>query len=265
MPDKKSPAKQRVLVVDDCQSMRCLIKMAFQDIGFTSVTEARDGKEALKLFKQCKADIIVCDWNMPNMDGLELLKQLRPSPLDRSFRFLLATSEDDPKKTKEAIALGVDDIITKPFQLSELAKRISQLIKSTINFPIPAASMHVVVVEDMPVILSMLTEMLLAQGFKQTTPFSDPNEALTHIQNNKVDLIFSDWKMPNMSGLELHAALQEDPKTKPIPFILITAEGDIEKIRDAISAGVDGYLVKPFYPDALARETFRVYKLSTNV
>lgn len=210
-------------------------------------------------------DIIVCDWGMPQMDGLELLSKLRPNRLDRSFSFILITAENCPKKLKEAIALGVDDYIVKPFQINQFHQRLISMITNRVKYPTPPAELKVTIIEYMPQILELLKGILGQLGFKQISEFSDSKAALEHLKANDCDLVLSDWSMPEMDGLELHSKLQEEIRTRHTPFILITAESDPEKIRAAIAEGIDGYLVKPFHIDAIRRELCRVLTLSKAV
>jgi len=113
-----------ILLVDDVASMRNMTKAILRDIGFENIDDTWDGINALSLIKKGHYDLIICDWNMPKMDGAELLKILREDKAYKSLPFLMLTSTSDIDHVKKAIAEGVTDYITKPFQPNYLCKKI---------------------------------------------------------------------------------------------------------------------------------------------
>lgn len=123
-------AGQKVLVVDDIQSMRSLIKACLADLGIAAenIAEAPDGKSALSIMQVKRFDLIVCDWDMPTMDGLELLKTVRADERLASQRFLMLTANVHASNVRQAIAAGVDDYVAKPFKPEILQTKVSRLL-----------------------------------------------------------------------------------------------------------------------------------------
>ena len=117
-------ANKKILLVDDVASMRNMTKAILWDAGFKNVEDTYDGITALKLIKKNHYDLIICDWNMPEMDGVELLKAVREDDSFKSLSFLMLTGTSDIEHVKEAISEGVTDYITKPFQTNSLCKKI---------------------------------------------------------------------------------------------------------------------------------------------
>ena len=106
----------KILVVDDMTMARMLVKKALNDIGFTNITEALDGKQAWELLNSTPDfQLVVSDWNMPMMTGIELLKKLRTTPQFENLPFVMLTAEGEEKQIKEAFQSGVNGYITKPF------------------------------------------------------------------------------------------------------------------------------------------------------
>ncbi|MBN4053205.1 response regulator, partial [bacterium AH-315-L15] len=98
MPD----LKMKILVVDDMSTMRRIIKNALRQLGFLNIEEAEDGQVALQKVKQWPVDLIITDWNMPNMDGLDLLKAIREDPTYKQIPVLMVTAQAEQKSVLEA-------------------------------------------------------------------------------------------------------------------------------------------------------------------
>jgi two-component system, chemotaxis family, chemotaxis protein CheY len=117
-----------VLVVDDQQSMRGICKYILTQLGFTSIIEAKSGREALSKLEKQNVDLIISDWNMEDIDGLTLLRVIRKHPRTAGMPFIMATGRSDKEQVKEAISSGVNNYIIKPFDASTMRKRIEAVI-----------------------------------------------------------------------------------------------------------------------------------------
>jgi len=105
----------KVLVVDDFATMRRIIKGVLKQLGFSDIIEADDGSNALKELKKEKVGLIVSDWNMPNMTGLDLLKEVRGDGDLKDTPFLMVTAEGQKENVVQAVQAGVSNYIVKPF------------------------------------------------------------------------------------------------------------------------------------------------------
>lgn len=112
-----------ILVVDDEVSVTRLLRMMLSDLGVTQVFTAKNGKEALEMLGEFDEDIdlVICDWNMPGCNGLDLLKQIRT--VDPKLPFLMLTARADIASVKEARDFGVSDYLKKPFSAEGLKKK----------------------------------------------------------------------------------------------------------------------------------------------
>jgi two-component system, chemotaxis family, chemotaxis protein CheY len=113
-----------VLIVDDQRTMRGLVHTSLRELGFTRFRECMDGYDALQSLASKPAHLIISDMNMPNMDGLALLKQVRANPATKNIAFIMLTSRGDVELVKQAVALGVNNYLMKPFTLSTLKKKL---------------------------------------------------------------------------------------------------------------------------------------------
>lgn len=128
----KSLSSKVILVIDDQNSMRSVVKSYFRDFGFERVKTAIDGQDGLNFLMQHPVDIVICDWQMPKISGIELLKLLRASEESATLPFLMMTSTSDVNAVKDAMQSGVSDYMIKPFKPSQLGFKVIQLLsKST--------------------------------------------------------------------------------------------------------------------------------------
>lgn len=121
----------KILVVDDFPTMRRIVKTLLRQNGFTNFIEAEDGVKAYTTL-QTTADIemIVCDWNMPNMTGLELLKTVRADPKVKHLPFLMVTAEAEKENIIEAVKAGVNNYIVKPFTGATLKEKMDKIFEN---------------------------------------------------------------------------------------------------------------------------------------
>ncbi len=112
--------------------------------------------------------------------------------------------------------------------------------------------MKVLVVDDFATMRKIIKNVLKQINIENVVEAENGKHALTVLQNDTVDLIISDWIMPEMTGIEFLKACKADDNIKNIPFIMVTAEAQKDNIMEAIKSGVDNYIVKPFTPDKLS-------------
>jgi two-component system chemotaxis response regulator CheY len=119
----------KILVVDDFATMRKVIRNLLKQVGYENIVEAEDGVIALKTLKSQKIDLVVSDWNMPNMTGLELLKAIRSDEDLKSTPFLMVTAEALQDNVIAAVKAGVSNYIVKPFTAETLNDKITKILE----------------------------------------------------------------------------------------------------------------------------------------
>jgi two-component system chemotaxis response regulator CheY len=123
------PPNTKVMVVDDFKTMRKIVINALGTINLKDITEAEDAADALPIIEKAAAEgapfgLIVSDWNMPKMQGIELLKHVRANDKTKGTPFLMVTAEAEQKNILEAVKLGVSNYIVKPFSPSTFADKL---------------------------------------------------------------------------------------------------------------------------------------------
>jgi two-component system, chemotaxis family, chemotaxis protein CheY len=116
-----------VLVVDDQMSIRALVKQSLMTIGVKHIADAADGEEALRRLTLNPIHLVISDLTMPRMDGLQLLKAVRADPVLKQVGFIMLTSRGEAELVKQAIDLGVNNYLTKPFAIGLLRKKIESV------------------------------------------------------------------------------------------------------------------------------------------
>lgn len=113
-----------VMVVDDQMTMRSLVRSGLQQVGFTDIRESVDGKDALDTLVNRPAQLVISDFNMPNLDGIGLLKSIRSHPAMSKTAFIMLTGRADGQLLRKAKEFGVNNYVMKPFTVATLKERI---------------------------------------------------------------------------------------------------------------------------------------------
>jgi len=118
----------RVLVVDDQQVTRTVVKAILKSLGYNEILTADGGKEALSILRRHLVDLIICDWNMPDMSGIDVLKAVRKDPRYEDVPFLMLTAEVYRENITEAMKAGVTDYIAKPFTTETISEKLEKIL-----------------------------------------------------------------------------------------------------------------------------------------
>lgn len=118
----------KILVVDDFHTMRRIVINLLKQLGFSNVVEASDGKEALDKVKEDRIDLVISDWNMPNMTGIDFLKELRADEKYKSLPFIMVTAEGKKENVIAAVHAGVSNYVVKPFNAATLKEKLIKVV-----------------------------------------------------------------------------------------------------------------------------------------
>ena len=118
----------KVMVVDDQTSMRAMIRRSLQDLGFKDIRDKGDAAEALADIKADRVHLVISDYNMPDMDGLQLLHSLRTGGNTASIGFLLITGRADKEIVDKGRRLGMNNLVRKPFDTAGLKQAIEAIV-----------------------------------------------------------------------------------------------------------------------------------------
>lgn len=117
----------KVLLVDDSLAMRRIQRNVLEKLGLNDIVEADDGQDALKKLESTPIDLVLLDWNMPNMDGLTTLKNIRSNDNTKDLKVMMCTSESEKGKIVEAIKSGANSYVVKPFTPQIIKGKLQEL------------------------------------------------------------------------------------------------------------------------------------------
>ncbi|MGP3590944.1 chemotaxis response regulator CheY [Vagococcus sp. WN89Y] len=119
----------RFLVVDDFSTMRRIVRNLLKDLGFNNVEEAEDGLDALNKLRASQFDFVISDWNMPNMDGLQLLTEVRNDAALAKLPVLMVTAEAKKENIIAAAQAGASGYVVKPFTAATLEEKLNKIFE----------------------------------------------------------------------------------------------------------------------------------------
>lgn len=118
-----------MLVVDDFPTMRRIVRSLLKELGFTNVEEAEDGQDALNKLRAGNFEFVVSDWNMPNLDGLDMLKQIRADDKLKHLPVLMVTAEAKKENIIAAAQAGANGYVVKPFTAAILEEKLNKIFE----------------------------------------------------------------------------------------------------------------------------------------
>ncbi|HPJ12872.1 MAG TPA: response regulator [Caldisericia bacterium] len=261
----------RVLVVDDNDQNRQILKDNLEYWGIEFVG-CDNGLECLRILENSKPfDVIIMDYHMPYMDGIETIKKIKENPRITSSQspiIMLHSSSENHQLRQESKALGVDFFLVKPVKSDELLHHLQHLKKSD---PLPQQSdftatqkakdekvlskqYQVLIAEDVEMNM-MLAKALLNDILPESIIWeaNDGEQAVRMVQNHQIDLVFMDVQMPVLDGLDATRKIRqwEQSKHKHIPIVALTAGALSEEKERCLQAGMDDFLPKPIHIETL--------------
>ncbi len=252
----------KMLVVDDDDEICQNVVHTMRETGVV-VEYATSGKTAIKMIEDARQagkpyDLILLDWKMPELDGLETARLIRKSyPV--KIPILLLTAYDWSEIEQEAIEIGVDNFIPKPFFMSTFKEAICQVTDTPQNEDKSNDSAvqgkRILVVDDIEANHLILVKILSSQGAicEAIENGQKAVDAFLNSQPGTYDLILMDVQMPVMNGYEATKAIRASshPDAKNIPIIAMTANAFVDDVRDAINSGMNAHITKPIQIDKL--------------
>jgi signal transduction histidine kinase/CheY-like chemotaxis protein len=243
--ENNSPGADCILVIDDDATARELIGDKLKAQGF-SVASAAGGLEGLRLAKELRPSAITLDVLMPDLDGWSVLSALRQDSELAEIPVIMVTIVDEQQR---AVALGAAGYLTKPIERERLQQVVGRLRA-------PVAPTRVLLVEDDEV---QRERVRLWLGERQwiVKEAANGREALARLRDSRPDIILLDLMMPEMDGFAVVAALQQEPRWRDLPVVVITAHELSEADHKRLNFGVQSVLVKETFRPAELVESIR--------
>ncbi|RJG38293.1 ATP-binding response regulator [Motilimonas pumila] len=279
-------SKVNVLIVDDMDAIRKISTEQLKRFGVGNVIQAENGAKALHVLKSRPIDMILSDWNMPTMTGIELLQEVRANSDWSHIPFIMITAEAERSKVAEAVRCGVTDLIIKPFTSATLQERVtaaargevrrrvnsidqtaSESTKSNINKVNRDEKACILVVDDTPDNLTLMAGLL---KHDYQLKLARSGEAALNIcqSDSPPDLVLLDIMMPGMNGFQVLEHLRQHPQSETIPVVFVTTLTELNHQTQGLRQGAVDYITKPVNPDLLKlriKNFMQVIKLQKNL
>lgn len=243
----------RLMIVDDHPNTAAMLARVLSKFEFpVDVRTASSGEDALKQIKKNPVDILITDFMMPGINGLELIERLKGP--QKPAHTILITAYDTPGLLITARRLNVKDYLVKPVQPDRIRSLVAKVINDMHPKMPPAAPdaipakrpYHILVADDYPDNLRLLSSRLQSEGYVFSSAW-DGEETLRKIREEEPDLVLLDVNMPKKDGFQVLSEMRADPAISYIPVIMITAARiGPHDVRDGLMLGADDYVVKPF-------------------
>lgn len=226
-------ATKKILVVEDFKSQRLLIKTVLGRLMMpTEILEAEHGEDALEILKDQDVDLVISDLEMPDMDGLQLIKNIRSSSKHSTVPILMISSRDD--KREEILKAGANRFIHKPFDSDDVFNIVEQQLTGSANSD---GSKNVLLVDDVES-QADIHETFLAMPLLSFDKAFSAKEAWSKLKKKRYDLLICDLRMPEVDGPTLIKKIASVPQLKHMRIVAITEDDSIKKadLPDAVEA-----------------------------
>ncbi len=247
----------KFLIVDDIASMRKIVRATLGQLGFSDIQEAVDGNAALSKLRFEKFDLVITDWNMPAMSGLDFLKAIQGDEKLRGLPVLVMTAEESQDTVNQALDMGCSGYMIKPFTADALGQHIGRIYAEMMRFE----RLRVLLVDDYPSMRRIMAKILSLIGVRTIAEAGSGPEALDKVKAEPFDLVITDWNMPDMGGLELVRALKSRKELYNLQVIVASSTITQQMVVQGKQAGVAEYLAKPFAPDDLKQRISRIFQI----
>ncbi len=261
----------RILVVDDIPANLKLLEARLMAEYFDVLT-ASNGRDALDICDRTQVDVILLDIMMPEMDGFEVCERLKSNPRTAHIPVVMVTALDQPSDRVRGLKAGADDFLTKPVNDLQLISRVKSLVRLktlTDELRIRHDSTRQAGLDDMLRLqdgrLEEQAHVLLVDSrgasqeriikalkpIAEVSAMSDPQAAVFEAAENSFDLVIVNGNLEDYDPLRLCSQIRSLERTRFIPILLITEQGDEQMIIRALDLGVNDYIVRPLDPNEL--------------
>jgi chemotaxis family two-component system sensor histidine kinase/response regulator PixL len=251
LPNKsKTVQSPTIMIVDDSTALRRTMALSLEKSGYR-VVQAKDGRDALEQYRKNSAiALIVCDIEMPNMNGFEFLGVRRRDSELSNIPIVMLTSRSGVKHRNLAMQLGANAYFTKPCIeqefLVELKKILNPSQQKSPTIPKTLTNQTILVIDDSSALRKTMALSLEKKGYR-VLQARDGQEGLEQLkQNPQVNLVICDIEMPNMNGFEFLTARRQEVKLAKIPVAMLTSRSNEKHRNLAEQLGAIAYFTKPY-------------------
>lgn len=247
------------LLVEPSAMQAKIIANAFQEVGVTRLRTVESGAAALAAMGAARPDVVISALYLPDMSGTDLVQAMHGDPALEGVGFILVSSETRPQALDPVRQSGVCGILPKPFGSDQLRKALSNTVDFLSDEAVAGSAdfepedLRVLLVDDSPSARKFMRRVLENLGVRHFVEAGDGREAAAILGDTMVDLVVTDYNMPEMDGRELVDYIRSKSWQQTVPVLMVTSETDSGRLAAVEEAGVSGICDKPFEPDVVRR------------
>ncbi|HOW68721.1 MAG TPA: response regulator [Candidatus Paceibacterota bacterium] len=258
----------KILTVDDSKTIRLIVARAFKTFD-TEILEASNGVEGLAVASREKPDIILLDFTMPVMDGMEMLGKLKSNTDLKSIPVVMLTAEAGRENVTKIAKMGVRDYIVKPFKEELVVERVGRIVELMPRGATVAKirryddPLNLLLVDDKPAILEQLRTGLADTPWTITSAEQVNLSLIERITQNPPDLILASLSLPSDAACTLFQKIRNTIKTQSLPIFGLSVKTETDEQVRAQQLGFTGIVTKPIDFNDLKAKITRALNLDT--
>ncbi|OHC63177.1 MAG: two-component system response regulator [Rhodocyclales bacterium GWA2_65_20] len=247
-----------VFLVEPSATQAKFIVAQLQAVGIGHVRTFGSGGDALAAMRAARPDLVVSALYLPDMAGTELIGAMRREPDLEQVAFILISSETRPQALEPVRQAGVCGILPKPFDNEQLKTALATTLDflrqdSDLSAELDGENLRVLLVDDSPSARKFMRHVLGNLGIEKFVEAENGRAAVAILADTQVDLVVTDYNMPEMDGQELVAYIRQQSWQNSVPVLMVTSESNQGRLAAVQEAGVSGICDKPFEPAVIKR------------
>ncbi|HTH95166.1 MAG TPA: response regulator [Rhodocyclaceae bacterium] len=240
-----------VLLVEPSGVQAKVVSKAFADLGMHRIRVVGSANAALAAMTEIRPDVVVSALYLPDMSGTDLVLAMREDDAFAGLPFILVSSETRPQALDSVRQAGVCGILPKPFT----NKQLRRVLDTTLDFlsiehdthiDMRAEDLRILLVDDSGSARKFMRRLLENLGVREFYEADNGRNAIAVLENTMVDLVVTDYNMPEMDGQALVKFIREQSWQSTVPILMVTSESDQGRLAAVEAAGVSGICDKPF-------------------
>lgn len=247
-----------VLLVEPSATQAKFITAQLNGVGLGHVRLATSGAAALAAMREVKPDLVVSSLYLPDMTGTDLVATMRRERDLEQVAFILISSETRPQALEPVRQSGVCGILPKPFTAAQLTTALG----ATLDFlrqdddlvrEVDGENLRVLLVDDSGAARKFMRRVLENLGIDKFIEAENGRAAVDILSDKQVDLVVTDYNMPEMDGQELVEFIRKQSWQNSVPILMVTSESNDGRLAAVQEAGVSGICDKPFEPSVVKK------------
>ncbi|MCB1955236.1 MAG: response regulator [Rhodocyclaceae bacterium] len=257
MPPTISIHDLQVVLVEPSRMQAALVSRMLEKLGLASLEVLTSGREALEGMSRKTPSLVISSLYLPDMAGTELVSAMRSDPALERVPFILISSETRPQVLDPVRQAGACSILPKPFDDAQLYRALG----GAVDYLSPEVSLdgleperlRILLVDDSGVTRRHYRRMLEEQGVSDILEAEDGLEAVAMLADTMVDLVITDYNMPEMDGQQLVEYIRKQSWQSSVPILMVTSEHNQQRLAAVERAGVSAICDKPFEQKSIKR------------